>query len=360
MAAPQPWWNKYEVQADPRNPQSSTAVKLFSLAGRNDADLAVDAAAVAAAEQRELAARPEATAAAQRALYARVQVPSFTLRDGHTIPAVGLGTWKAAPGEVHTALQAGYRHIDCASVYQNEEEVGGAVHHVLSAGLVPRSELYLCGKVWNNDHAPARVRQACLKSIQALRCEYLDLYLIHWPVTGSVGPELRPSVRETWQAMEGLVREGLVRSIGVSNFGARKLQDILGYAEIPPAVCQVEVHPYHRNDALIAFCRAASIHVTAFSPLGSPDSASIFPRKKPLVLMEDETVRAVAKRTGKNVGQVLIRGNLDVLDWELSAADYAALSTLPFQQRMVNGAMWLNPKGPYTSMEELWDEPELD
>lgn len=190
--------------------------------------------------------------------------------------------------------------------------------------------------------------------LQALRCEYLDLYLIHWPVTGSVGPELRPSVRETWQAMEGLVREGLVRSIGVSNFGARKLQDILGYAEIPPAVCQVrgkntelgqsqprpgwlhlnpglsskegscdkagtgglatangclhpppphrrpllllcllqvEVHPYHRNDALIAFCRAASIHVTAFSPLGSPDSASIFPRKKPLVLMEDETVR---------------------------------------------------------------------
>lgn len=110
MAAPQPWWNKYEVQADPQNPQSSSTVKLFSVAGRNDADLAVDAAAVAAAEQRELAARPEATAAAQRALYARVQVPSFTLRDGHTIPAVGLGTWKAAPGEVRAAVSQVRRH----------------------------------------------------------------------------------------------------------------------------------------------------------------------------------------------------------------------------------------------------------
>ncbi|PRW56478.1 aldo-keto reductase family 4 member C9-like [Chlorella sorokiniana] len=309
---------------------------------------------------------------------------SFPLRDGTRIPAVGLGTWKAAPGEVrqavHVALQAGYRHIDCASVYQNEEEVGDALDHVLRNGLLPRSELYICSKVWNTDHSAARVRQACLKSLKALKLDYLDLYLIHWPVTGNVGPEVKPSISETWQAMEGLVREGLVRSIGTSNFGAKKLADILSYAQIPPAVCQVEVHPYHRNDALLAFCAQHSIHVTAYAPLGSPDSASIFPRKKPLVLMEDATVKAVAARTGKNVGQVLvrwalrhgtsvipkstsparIRGNLAVLDWELSPEDYAALSSLPFQQRMVNGAMWLNPKGPYRTMEELWDKPEAD
>lgn len=134
-------------------------------------ELARDAEAVAAAERRELEARPAATAAARRALYAKIDVPCFKLRDGHTIPAVGLGTWKAGPGEVRTAvhisLQAGYRHIDCASVYQNEEEVGDALDHVLHNGLVPRSELFICSKVWNSDHAAPRVRQACLKSIQA-------------------------------------------------------------------------------------------------------------------------------------------------------------------------------------------------
>ena len=178
------------------------------------------------------------------------------------------------------------------------------------------------------------------------------------------------------------------------------------------------MHPYHRNDALLAWCRAHGIHVTAFSPLGSPDSASIFPRKKPRVLLEDPTVgrggvgwvraqgwegaeraftagrargttcarhpppppqvHAVAAALGRNAGQVLVRwalqhgtsvipkstspariaGNLDVLSWELSAEQYSALSSLRFQQRMVNGAMWLHPRGPYRTMEELWDEPE--
>ena len=141
----QPWFAKYEV-ATPEGP----AVRLFSFAGSNPAG--AEASAVAAAAQSELAARPAATAAARRALYAPAEVPHFELRDGSRLPAVGLGTWKAAPGEVrqavHLALQAGYRHIDCASVYQNEEEVGEALEHVLRNDLVPRSELYICGKIW--------------------------------------------------------------------------------------------------------------------------------------------------------------------------------------------------------------------
>ena len=201
---------------------------------------------------------------------------------------------------------------------------------------------------------------------------------IHWPVAGNRGPDVAPALRETWEAMEGLVRAGLVRSIGVSNFSAKKLADILSYATIRPAVCQVEAHPYHRNDALVAWCKAQGIHVTAFSPLGSPDSASIFPRALPLNLLEEPAVLGAAARAGRNAGQVLIRwalqhgtsvipkstsaarirGNLDVLDWELGAEDYAALCALPVQQRMVNGAMWLSPQGPYRTMEELWDEPE--
>jgi len=212
-----------------------------------------------------------------------------------------------------------------------------------------------------------------------LKLEYLDLYLIHWPVTGNTGDEVKPSLEETWRAMESLVKEGLVRSIGTSNFSAKKLQEIVGYAEIQPSVCQVEVHPYFRNDALISWCRDNHIHVTAYAPLGSPDSESIFPRKVPAVLMKDPRVQRVAQRTGKNVGQVLIRwalqhgtsvipksvnpqrikGNLDVLDWELSGEDYNLLSDIRFQQRMVNGGMWLKPNGPYKTMEDLWDEPEI-
>jgi len=311
-----------------------------------------------------------------------VHVPYATLQSGYNIPLVGLGTWKAEKGQVrdavYSALKAGYRHIDCASVYQNEDEVGDALHHVISRNLISRKDLFICSKVWNSDHGARKVRQACEASLKALKVDYLDLYLIHWPVTGNVGSEVSPPIKETWQAMEGLVRDGLVRSIGVSNFSAAKLADILSYATVRPSVCQVEVHPYHRNDALIAFCKEHQIHVTAFSPLGSPDSESIFPRKVSAVLMQDPRVQRVAERTGKNVGQVLIRwalqhgtsvipkstnpsriaGNLDVLDWELCQSDYDLLSGIAFQMRMVNGGMWLNPRGPYMTMDDLWDEPE--
>jgi len=319
---------------------------------------------------------------AGRKLAARM--PTATLRDASTMPLIGLGTWKAERGEVRRAVEhavrAGYRHIDCASVYQNEDEVGEALDYVVSRGLVRREELFVCSKVWNTDHSASRVRKACEASLRALKVDYLDLYLIHWPVTGNAGADVSPSIRETWEALESLVRDGLVRSIGTSNFSAKKLSDILSYATVKPSVCQVEVHPYHRNDALLSFCRGHGIHVTAFSPLGSPDSESIFPRAVPdAVLMRDPRVQRVAERAGRNVGQVLIRwalqhgtsvipkstnpsriaGNLDVLDWELSPADYELLSTMAFQMRMVNGGMWLNPRGPYRTMEDLWDEPEL-
>lgn len=176
--------------------------------------------------------------------------------------------------------------------------------------------------------------------------------------------------------MESLVKEGLVRSIGTSNFSSTKLQEIMSYAEIAPSVCQIEIHPYHRNDDLLAWCAQHGIHVTAFSPLGSPDSESIFPRKVPAVLMKDPIVLDVAQQAGRNVGQVLIRwalqhgtsvipkstnpdrirGNLDVLGWALTQEQYTVLSSLKFQQRMVNGAMWLHPRGPYKTMHDLWDE----
>uniref|UniRef100_A0A1D1ZZK1 NADP-dependent oxidoreductase domain-containing protein n=1 Tax=Auxenochlorella protothecoides TaxID=3075 RepID=A0A1D1ZZK1_AUXPR len=376
--AKSPWIESYRIDL-PGCRGSRTTVLDFVASPGTPRDLPAQAQA---AEVRELAARKQARRDATKALYARVDVPRATLASGGSIPLVGLGTWKAERGQVrsavHAALKAGYRHIDCASVYQNEEEVGEALQAALGSGAIPREELFICSKLWNSDHAVGRVRAACVKSLAALRLTYLDLYLIHWPVTGIPGPALTPSLRDTWDAMEGLVREGLVRAIGMSNFSARKMEEVMQHATIQPAVCQIEAHPYWRNDALLGWCRERGIHVTAFSPLGSPDSASIFPRKLPLDLLRDERVLAVAAACGKNAGQVLIRwalqhgtsvipkstspariaGNLQVLDWELTEEDMAALSTLPVQQRMVNGATWLHPRGPYRTMEELWDEPE--
>jgi alcohol dehydrogenase (NADP+) len=375
------WYDKYKVDC---SAQGAPNLMFFDFGGVKEIS-AEDWAAAQEIERRELAARPAALLEAHKALYRRVEnMPMITLRDETTMPAVGLGTWKAEKGQVraavHIALQAGYRHIDCASVYQNEDEVGDALDYALSRKLINRSELYICSKVWNNDHAPDRVRAACLRSIKALKLDYLDLFLIHWPVTGNVGNTVTPSLKETWRALESLVKDGYVRSIGTSNFSAKKLAEIMEYAEILPSVCQVEIHPYHRNDALINWCKDNKIHVTAFSPLGSPDSESIFPRKVPAVLLKDPIVNEIAQKVDKNVGQVLVRwalqhgtsvipkstnpgrlrGNLDVFDWELSPKDYSRLSSFKFQQRMVNGAMWLNPRGPYKTMEDLWDEPELE
>ena len=382
-----PWYEKYSYLSSGRLEDVGKNVGSLTVFDFSDVDNIPESDWVEAQkiEREEIERRNGFLAEAEKAMYKNVSgMPSARLSDGNTIPLIGLGTWKAEKGQVkeavYHALKAGYRHIDCASVYQNEDEVGDALHHVTSRLLVDRNDLFICSKVWNIDHSALNVRKACINSLKALKLDYLDLYLIHWPVTGNVGEQVQPSIQETWQAMESLVKDGLVRSIGVSNFSVKKLEDILRYAEIPPAVCQVEIHPYHRNDRLVAWCRDHDIHVTAFSPLGSPDSESIFPRKVPAVLMEDPRVQRVAQRSGKNVGQVLIRwalqhgtsvipkstnpsriqGNLDVLDWRLSDGDYDLLSGIKFQQRMVNGGMWLNAKGPYRTMQDLWDEPEVD
>jgi diketogulonate reductase-like aldo/keto reductase len=376
------WWHKYRVPELEAAPESGN---LYVLDFSKTKDISPeDLKAAKASAAREAAARPQALLAAERARYHHANVPYHTLKDGNRIPMVGLGTWKAEKGQVrtavHAALRAGYRHIDCASVYANEDEVGDALHFAIRRGHIPREELFICSKVWNNEHGTRKVREACLKSLKALKLDYLDLYLIHWPVTGNVGNHVTPPIKETWQALESLVKDGLVKSIGVSNFSIKKLKDILSYATIPPVVCQVECHPYHRNEALIQWCKENDIHVTAYSPLGSPDSASIFPRKIPAVLLEDPVVNTIAAILGRNAGQVLIRwalqrgtsvipkstsdsriqGNLDVLDWDIPDEDFRALTGLAFQQRMVNGALWLNPKGPYKTMEDLWDEEVVE
>ena len=299
------------------------------------------------------------------------------------MPVVGYGTWKKEgaknDGEtgraVEAAIMSGYRHIDCAAYYDNEEEIGEAILRCLHDGVVRREDLFVVSKLWNDKHAYRDVRPAFFASIKKLKVTYLDLFLVHWPFTGVPGDTLTPSLAETWRAMEELQREGYARNIGVCNCSAKKLEALLADCTIPPAVNQVEVHPYWRSDRLIAWCRERGIHVTAYSPLGSPDSESFLRRKPGPRLLEDPTVKEVAARLGKTTGQVLVRwavqhgtsvlpksvnparmrGNLDVFSWELPAEDFARLSALAHQAKMVDGSFFISPRGPYRTLEDFWD-----
>ena len=359
------------------------------------------AAAEQAAHEREgLERAREARAQKIRAALPDVErieeMPHATLATGDVIPLVGLGTWKSEPGKVRDAVEAalrcGYTHVDCASVYDNEGEVGQALEKVFSQTKLTRSEVFVTSKLWNTEHAADKVEPAIRKTLELLRVEYLDLYLIHWPVTGNRGALVTPSIQETWRAMEALVDKGLTRAIGVSNFSKKKLSDIMSYARHPVSVCQVEIHPYWRQERLVRFCRDNNIHVTAYSPLGSPDSAAMFNRIAP-VLMKDPVVVDIAEKHCRDVGQVLvrwalqrrpdcsvlpkssnptrIRSNLEVVRrhrggggggdfWTLDEEDISALDSLKTQCRMVDGSFWLSPFGPYKVLGELWDDDEND
>lgn len=335
------------------------------------------------AELQKLEAQQQVAGAAPVAGAYRIvdNQPSAKLLSGYSIPLVGLGTWKSAKGEVGaavaSALRAGYRHIDCAAIYGNEHEVGDALSAVLAEGVVKRQDVFITSKLWNSEHEPSRVEAACRKSLADLKVDYLDLYLIHWPFTGNVGDSVQPPLADTWAAMEQLVDKGLVRTIGVSNFSIKKLEALISTARITPAVNQVEAHPYWRNEALRAWCAARGIHLTAYSPLGSPDSAAMLKRAEDAPTpLKDETVGAIAQQLAKSPAQVLIRwavqrgtsvlpksvqpqriaANLDVFDWEIPAEAYDKLSALPYQARQVEGALWINPAGPYRTLADLWDE----
>lgn len=265
----------------------------------------------------------------------------ITLNNGVQIPAMGLGVWKVKESQeleqaVLWALEAGYRLIDTAKVYENEAGVGQAIKR----SGIPREELFITTKLWNEDQGYDTTLQAIDTSLQKLGLDFVDLYLVHWPVTvrplGHIGTFPSTKREETWKAMEEIYKSGKAKAIGVSNYAIRHLEEMASYASVAPAVNQVEFHPFLYQEELLNYCKSKNIVAEAYCPL-------VHGKK-----LTDERITAVAKKYNKSNAQILIRWsiqhgcvpipkstrqdriqeNIDVFDFELSPEDMAALDQL--------------------------------
>jgi len=302
----------------------------------------------------------------------------IALRSGAKMPAVGLGLWKIpkedAAKAVLEAIRRGYRHLDSACDYGNEVEVGHGIKAAIDEGLCTREELWITSKLWNTYHDPKHVKPALEKTLTDLGVDYLDLYLIHFPIALEFVPfETRyppewfydpdaatptmqfakVSNQDTWTGMEALVDDGLVKHIGVCNYGVSMMRDLTNYARIQPSVLQIESHPYLTQEALIRFCQEQDIAVTAFSPLAALSYVELGMAGQADSVLTEPPVVEIAKRLSKTPAQVVLawgvqRGtaiipktskperlveNLDVFDLKLSDSDLDAISALNANRR---------------------------
>ncbi|KAM7534301.1 hypothetical protein Aperf_G00000117062 [Anoplocephala perfoliata] len=294
--------------------------------------------------------------------------PYLQLNNGHTIPQLAFGTFDA-PKEVtvnavKAAFDAGYRHIDCAMIYGNEKEVGQGIAESLKKHGLRREDIFITSKLWGDRHDPKVVRETCEESIRNLGLDYLDLYLIHWPVSyhnrEGVQPDLNNpntlvyedhKLEDTWCAMEKLVSAGLVKSVGVSNFNKRQIEHIIKNGKIIPAVNQVEVNLHCLNTKLIEFCQSKNIVVEGYSPFGSPG----FHKNLSNPILQLKAVTEVAKIHNRTPAQVIVRhglqrdivviaksvtverihSNYNVLDFELSEEEMDRLNQAGQNERLV-------------------------
>jgi alcohol dehydrogenase (NADP+) len=314
----------------------------------------------------------------------------ITFKNQDKMPMLGLGTWKSGPGEVYQAvlwaLEAGYRHIDCAAIYQNEKEVGDALKEAFDNGIVKREEVWVTSKLWNNAHEVDKVEEGLQKTLADLQLTYLDLYLIHWPISLKSGVTFPKDgndfldyktvpLTDTWKGMEALKEKGLTKHIGVSNFNKAKLSEIIGACQVVPEMNQIEMHPYLPQEGLVSFCKEKGINLTAYSPLGSADRPKARQKEDDPILMEHKVFKDIAKKHEASVAQVLIawslhrgiavipksankdriKANLASKDIELDKDDLKAIGEITSRHRYIDGTFFTEVPGSPFKQSDLWE-----
>ncbi|XP_071686946.1 D-galacturonate reductase-like [Rutidosis leptorrhynchoides] len=307
-----------------------------------------------------------------------ISIPETTINssNGRPVPLIGMGVAKSAndgntekvKAAIIEAIKVGYRHFDTAAVYGTEQPLGEAIEEALRLSLIKsRTELFVTTKLWCNATESHLVLPAIKQSLKNLRLEYVDLYLIHWPVTLKCEGYKFPipnecvsaiNIKQVWEAMENCQNLGLSKSIGVSNFNPRRLEEILSFAKIPPVVNQVEMNPIWQQKKLNEFCKKHDILLTGYSPLGAAGSSWGHNR-----VMESDVLQDIAKSRGKSIAQISLRWlyeqgvsfvvksfnkermkqNLEIFDWSLSEEELNRISQIPQQKHTYFGKMMAEP-----------------
>jgi diketogulonate reductase-like aldo/keto reductase len=320
-------------------------------------------------------------------------VPGRTLYSGATIPAIGLGTFGSdhytgdlVAEAVKGALAVGYRHVDCAAVYGNERLIGESLRAAVHGGI-RRDDLWITSKLWNDKHGEKDVIPSCEQSLRDLQLDYLDLYLVHWPIPNfhargvdvtSRDPHAQPYIHEnylkTWRQMEKLVEMGLVRHIGTSNMTIPKLTLVLRDAAIKPACNEMELHPHFQQPELFRFVVDNGIVPIGFSPIGSPSRPERDRTQEDTVDVEDPIIVGIARRLGVHPAVVCVKwavqrgqvpipfavdrqkylSNLQgVVSAPLTDAEMRAIAAIDKNCRLIKGQVFLWKEGQH--WEDLWD-----
>ena len=314
----------------------------------------------------------------------------ITLNTWNTIPAFWIGTWKSDPETLYNAIKYAikiwYRHIDCAWIYWNEKIVWDAIKDSIAEWIISREELFITSKLWNSFHHPDEVELAFKETLNNLQLDYLDMYLIHWPIafkrwvklpkdSSEIASEKEFPFENTWKAMEVLVKKWLVKDIWVSNFGIKHLETLLKVCDIVPSMNQIEVHPFLQQDELLDFCKSKGIAITAFAPLWSMDRPPRLKQQNEPILMEHPVILKIAEKHNitpawvligwglgrwmcvipKSTSENRIAENLKSSKVVLDSEDYSKIKELNLDFRFYTGVFFLTEWSSYTK-EYLWNE----